>query len=78
MKNIVIMISGRGSNMKVILDNIKDGILKGVCNVKSVFSNNLEAKGLEIAKVYNVSTKAISSKGKKRSKYNKLLLLFEL
>ena len=74
MKNIVIMISGRGSNMKAILDNVKDGILKNVCNVKAVFSNNPDAKGLRIARDYNISTKAISSRGKRKNEYNKLLL----
>ena len=74
MKNIVIMISGRGSNMEAILKNARTGVLKDVCMVKSVFSNNIEAKGIEIAKAMGVPTKIISSKHKMRKVYNKLVL----
>ncbi len=72
-KKIAILISGRGSNMKAIIENMKDGILKDFCYVIVVFSNKKDAPGLEIAKSLGISTKVIESKGKKRSTYNKLL-----
>jgi len=73
MKKIAILISGRGSNMKAIVENVQNGILKDLCDVIVVFSNKINAPGLEIAKSLGISTKVIESKGKKRSTYNKLL-----
>ena len=74
MKNkIAILISGRGSNMKAIVENMQSGILKDLCDVIVVFSNKINAPGLEIAKSLGISTKVIESKGKKRSTYNALL-----
>ena len=70
------MISGRGSNMQAILKNVKEGILKDQCEVISVFSNRIDAPGLKIAEKFDVKTKVIESKGKKRSTYNSLLLEF--
>ena len=72
-KKIAILISGRGSNMKAIVENVQNGILKDLCEVIVVFSNKINAPGLEIAKSLGISTKVIESKGKKRSTYNKLL-----
>ncbi len=72
-KKIAILISGRGSNMKTIIKNVEDSILKELCEVMVVFSNKKDAPGLEIAKSLGISTKVIESKGKKRSTYNKLL-----
>jgi len=73
LNKILIMISGRGSNMEAILKNIQKGCLSGICEVKAVFSNNLKAPGLKIAENYQIPTKTIGSKGKKRSTYNNLL-----
>ncbi len=74
MKKIIIMISGRGSNMQAIVKNCLFGNLQNSCEVIEVFSNNADAPGLEIAKDFGISTFYITSKGKKRSKYNALLL----
>ena len=73
MKKIAILISGRGSNMKAIVEKVQNGILKDLCDIIVVFSNKISAPGLEIAKSFGISTKVIESKGKKRSTYNKLL-----
>jgi phosphoribosylglycinamide formyltransferase-1 len=72
-KKIIIMISGRGSNMKAIVENVQNGILKDLCDVIVVFSNKINAPGLEIAESFGLNTKVIESKGKKRSTYNALL-----
>ena len=72
-KKIAILISGRGSNMKAIVENVQNGILKDLCDVIVVFSNKINAPGLEIAKSLGISTKVIESKGRKRSTYNALL-----
>ncbi|RLD54107.1 MAG: phosphoribosylglycinamide formyltransferase [Bacteroidetes bacterium] len=73
-KKIIIMISGRGSNMKAIAENIKNGILKNLCEILEVFSNKKDAPGIEIAKDFGLRTYIIESKGKKRKTYNSLLL----
>jgi len=74
MKKILIMISGRGSNMRAIAENVKDGILKNCCEIAEVFSNKKDAPGIEIAKDFSLKTNVIESKGKKRKTYNTLLL----
>ena len=72
-KKIAILISGRGSNMKAIVENVQNGILKDLYEVTVVFSNKKDAAGLSIARSFGVETNVIESKGKKRSTYNKLL-----
>ncbi len=54
MKSIVILISGRGSNMQAILEADLP------CKVAAVISNRAEASGLEIARAQNVPTEVIS------------------
>ena len=68
------MISGRGSNMKAIAENIENGILKNLCKISEVFSNKKDAPGIEIAKKIGLKNYMIKSKGKKRKTYNSLLL----
>ena len=46
--NLAIMISGRGSNMKAILESIKRGEVEGIGNIL-IISNKQDALGLEIA-----------------------------
>lgn len=60
MLNIGVLISGRGSNMAAILENIKSGKLKA--QVRIVITNNPNAKGIEIAKNYGIKTKVVSQK----------------
>ncbi|RME88953.1 MAG: phosphoribosylglycinamide formyltransferase [Candidatus Hydrogenedentota bacterium] len=57
---LVFFISGRGSNMKAILKKIQEGKLKA--DPVLVFSDNPQAKGLEIAKKYGIETKSFSPK----------------
>ena len=55
------MISGRGSNMRAILESIKRGEVTGIGNVL-VVSNKQDALGLEIAeKEYGVKTTIVLS-----------------
>ncbi|HHE38925.1 MAG TPA: phosphoribosylglycinamide formyltransferase [Candidatus Cloacimonetes bacterium] len=74
MKKILIMITGRGSNMRAIAENAQNGILKDYCEITEVFSNKKDAPGLEIAANFGLETCVIESKGKKRKTYNSLLL----
>ncbi|ASN86529.1 MULTISPECIES: phosphoribosylglycinamide formyltransferase [Pectobacterium] len=54
MKNIVVLISGHGSNLQALIDACKNGRLKG--KIVAVFSNNAEAYGLERAQNANIPT----------------------
>ena len=66
MKRIGILISGRGSNMKAIVRNTRDGILRGWCEVAVVLSNVPGASGLGVAKDMGVPTAVVDSTSKKR------------
>ncbi len=74
MKNIAIFISGRGSNMKAIVESCENGILKGNAKPILVFSNKTTAPGLEYAKTKGIPTEVISSKGKKRVDFDQEVL----
>ena len=54
MKSIVILISGRGSNMESLLKSVADGLLP--VRVAAVIANRPDAKGLEIAAAQDVET----------------------
>ena len=54
MKSIVILISGRGSNMESLLNAVAEGTLP--VRVAAVISNRPEAKGLEAAAAQDVET----------------------
>src|SRR5512142_612675 len=55
-KSIVILISGRGSNLEALLK------AKLPCPVAAVISNRADAQGLEIAREYSIPTAVISHK----------------
>lgn len=57
MKSIVILISGRGSNLKAIINAIESGKIKA--KISLVLSNKRDAKGLEIARDHGIKTKFI-------------------
>ena len=75
-KKIAIFISGRGSNMVALLKNIKNGILKDLCQVELVFANKPDAAGLKIAEEFGVPTACIESKGKKREDFDREVVDF--
>lgn len=59
--NLAIMISGRGSNMKAILESIRGGEIQGIGEIL-VISNKQDAFGLKIAgKEYGIKTSTIMS-----------------
>lgn len=55
MKKIVILISGRGSNMQALLEADLPG-----CRIAAVISNKADATGLEIAKQHGIATQVLS------------------
>ena len=57
MKSIVILISGRGSNMVSLLNAVTDGSLS--VRVAAVLSNRPDAKGLQIAAAAGIVTRVV-------------------
>lgn len=60
MKNIVVMISGNGSNLQAIIDAVNAGNIKG--EIRGVISNKASAYGLERAKQAGISTFVFTKK----------------
>ena len=56
MKKIVILISGRGSNMQALLETTLP------CRVAAVISNRANAEGLAIAKIHGIPTTVIENR----------------
>lgn len=61
MLRIGVMVSGGGSNLQAILDNINNGTLPG-CQIVTVVSSKPDVFALERAKLNNIPTKVISKK----------------
>lgn len=59
MKSIVILISGRGSNMQALLE------AKLSCRIAAVISNRADAEGLAIAKTHGIPTEVIEHRNYK-------------
>ena len=72
MKRIGILISGRGSNMQAIAENVARGALSA--EIAVVISNRPDAPGLEIAKRQGIETVCIPSKGMDRDNYDRMLV----
>jgi phosphoribosylglycinamide formyltransferase 1 len=59
MKSIVILISGRGSNMEAIIAAVANGL---PVNIRAVISNRPDAVGLTTAKQHGIATHALDHK----------------
>lgn len=55
---IVILISGRGSNMQAMLEAVKDGAI--AADIRAVISNNSTAEGLATAQAAGIPTEVVS------------------
>jgi phosphoribosylglycinamide formyltransferase-1 len=58
--NLVVLISGNGSNLQAIIDWIEEGKISG--QIKAVISNNADAFGLQRATKANIPTLTLSHK----------------
>ncbi|HYZ94591.1 MAG TPA: phosphoribosylglycinamide formyltransferase [Nitrososphaeraceae archaeon] len=67
------MISGRGSNLRSILQAIKTRTLIDT-NAKIVISNNAQARGIAVAKQFNIATEILSPSGLRGWSYDKRLV----
>jgi phosphoribosylglycinamide formyltransferase-1 len=68
MKNLGILLSGRGSNFEAIADNVAAGRLNA--NIAVVISNRADAPGIESAKRRGLKALIIPSKGKVREEHD--------
>jgi phosphoribosylglycinamide formyltransferase-1 len=69
MKNIGILLSGRGSNFEAIAKNVAAGIIPNA-RIAIVISNKPGAGGIEIARRFGIETLVIPSKGKDRLEHD--------
>jgi phosphoribosylglycinamide formyltransferase-1 len=72
MKNLGILLSGRGSNFEAIADSVSAGTLDATIAV--VIANRPEAKGLEAARRRGLKAVSIPSKGLDREVYDRMVL----
>jgi len=70
MKNLGILLSGRGSNFVAIADNIDSGRIPGA-RIAVVLSNRSDAPGIETAKKRGLNAFVIPSKGKAREEHDR-------
>lgn len=73
MKNIVVLVSGGGTNLQALIDAQNSGVIKNG-KITCVISSNPEAYALERAKINNIDTDVISRKDfTEFSQYDKAL-----
>src|SRR5436305_226557 len=70
MKNLGILLSGRGSNFEAIANNIVTGRIPGA-RIAVVISNKEDAKGVEVARQRGLTAVVIPSKGKQREDHDR-------
>lgn len=70
MKNLGILLSGRGSNFEVIARNVAAGKIPDA-RIAVVISNKPDAGGLEVAKRMGLGAVVIASKGKPREEHDR-------
>ncbi len=70
MKNLGILISGRGSNFEAIAKNVAGGKIPEAC-ISVVISNRADAGGLEIARKHGLNALVIPSTGKERKDHDR-------
>ncbi len=70
---IVILISGRGSNMEALVRQIQGGVLRDRCEVVAVLANR-DAPGLAVAERLGIPTHVVRSAGLGTAAYGELLL----
>lgn len=67
---LAILLSGRGSNMRALVEAAQTGILKDLAEVAVVFSNKPDAYGLELAASLGCPTAALPSQGRQRREFD--------
>ena len=69
MKNLGILLSGRGSNFEAIARNVASGVIPNA-RIAVVISNKADAGGIETARRLGLTSRVIPSKGKQREEHD--------
>jgi phosphoribosylglycinamide formyltransferase-1 len=72
MRNLGILLSGRGSNFEAIADNVASGKLKA--DISVVISNKADAPGIESARRRGLNAVVIPSKGLPREEHDRAMV----
>jgi phosphoribosylglycinamide formyltransferase 1 len=72
MKNLAILLSGRGSNFDAIARNVLSGAIQA--RIAAVISNRADAPGLDRARTLGFEALCLPSKGKDRDSYDRELV----
>ena len=70
MKNLGILLSGRGSNFEAIANNVTAGKIPNA-RIAVVISNKPDAGGIEVARRLGIATLVIPSKAKQREEHDR-------
>jgi phosphoribosylglycinamide formyltransferase 1 len=70
MKNLGILLSGRGSNFEAIAKNVASGEIRNT-RITAVISNKPDALGLALARGFGLNAVVIPSKGKQREAHDR-------
>src|SRR5258708_2108657 len=70
MKNLGMLLSGRGSNFEAIARNVASGAIPDA-RIVVVISNRADAGGIDTAKRLGLKTQVIPSKGKQREDHDR-------
>lgn len=70
MKKLAVLVSGGGSNLQSIIDNTKNGILKGIAEVVLVIASSPDAYGLVRAQKENIKNYALDFKNMDKADYD--------
>ncbi len=73
-RRVAILISGRGSNMVALAEQVSSGLLSGCAEIVLVASDKPDAAGLAKARALGLEARAISAHGKRRSVFDRELL----
>ncbi|MBI2378860.1 MAG: phosphoribosylglycinamide formyltransferase [Deltaproteobacteria bacterium] len=74
MNRLVVLFSGRGSNLVAIQDAIVSGPLAGLARIEAAICNRVDAGGIERARALGVAVEVLPSKGRARDEYDEALL----
>jgi phosphoribosylglycinamide formyltransferase-1 len=70
MKNLAVLLSGRGSNFEAIADSVAAGRIPGA-RIAVVISNRADAPGIESARRRGLDARVIPSQGKEREAHDR-------
>jgi phosphoribosylglycinamide formyltransferase-1 len=71
---LAVLISGRGSNMRALVEACRGGVLVGVAEIALVVADTERATGLDLAREVGVATALVPSRCRRRADFERELL----